>query len=233
MKRILSIVLSFIMLLTMSINVSAAETVNKNLNEEYQNYNNLIEEGILSNDITFDFWQEIKEQSAQLEKALETSEEFHNVYDSNYTSDYSMEAGDIFITNGTTFGGLTGHSGIAISSDRILHIAGFGEHPDTLTLSEWNSEYTAKGWTKVYRTDFWHAAFGAALWAKNTYLNSNAEYQIDLNLSSTNKTYCSKLVWQAYYYGPHFHYADKPITNIILPYDLHNKIWNLKRKKVY
>ena len=167
---------------------------------------------------------------------LEASGEFILVYDSTGRATfppYSLTKGDVFITNGTSSAGILGHAGIAISSDEILHIAGPGQHPDTITLSGWNAAYTPAGWTKVYRHSNANVAKKAAQWASDTYEGTSVEYVISMDLSSTNETYCSKLVWQAYYYGPDEACADGPTWGVRLPYDLPTSIHNLNLEKTY
>lgn len=224
-KKMISVVLVLALALMCTVTAFAAEPISSS--EEYQEYLQLVSDGILGDDITFDYWQELKERSALLETELEQSGEFSIVYDSTRASTYSMQAGDVFITNGTSSYGLTGHSGIAISSTRILHISGPGEHPSKISLATWNSNYTSKGWTKVYRHSSSTVASQAATWANTTYSGSNADYSITMNLASTDVTYCSKLVWQAYYYGPSTHCANGPTVGVRLPYDLPTTIHNI------
>ena len=134
------------------------------------------------------------------------------------------------IINGTSSAGLTGHAGIALSSTTILHIAGARKTPTTITKSQWNSSYSSKGWTKVYRSTNSTAAANAASWASKTYKGSNATYKITMDLSTTNETYCSKLVWPAYYYGAGTSHANGPTWGIRLPYQLNTTIKNLSEQ---
>ena len=69
-------------------------------------------------------------------------------------------------------------------------------------------------------------ASSAADWAENTYRDSNAKYFISSNTKSTKSTYCSKLVWQVYYYGTGDAYELN--ENIIPPYELNILIFNLE-----
>lgn len=228
MKKFLSLILSIVMILSLSSTVFAAE------NTEYQEYTNLVDIGVLGDDITFEYWQALKTRESQLAKILEDCEEFSLVYDSSRAAtSYSMQAGDVLITNGTISSGLTGHSGMAISSYSILHIAGPGKNPETTTLSKWITHYNAEGWTKIYRHSDSTVAKKAANWAEATYKDSDAEYVINMDLTSTDKTYCSKLVWQAYYYGPDTHCANGPTVGVRLPYDLPSTIHDLSLVQTY
>ena len=136
------------------------------------------------------------------------------------------EAGDVFITSSTVSSGLLGHAGISISSSSILHIAGPGEHPDTISKNSWLNKYD-EGWNKVYRHSDSSIAEDAAQWAEDTYKDSDAEYVITMDLESTDETYCSKLVWQAYYYGHTPSAANGPTWGVRLPYSLPDTIHNL------
>lgn len=236
MKKIFSFILSIVAVITLSCSVFAAGTSsNLSNNKEYQDYIALVNQGVLDKSISFEYWQELNARSAELEKVLENSHEFSEVYDSRRESLlYVMQAGDVFITNATSSSGLTGHSGIVIGHDQILHIAGPGKHPVAISLAKWKNEYK-DGWTKAYRyrdgQSLTLVPQQAAAWAKKTYLNSNAEYVINTNLASTDKTYCSKLVWQAYYFGPSKPYAYGLTTGIMLPYDLPAMIYHMVLEK--
>ena len=101
MKKFLSLILSIVMILSLSSTVFAAE------NTEYQEYTNLVDIGVLGDDITFEYWQALKTRESQLAKILEDCEEFSLVYDSSRAAtSYSMQAGDVLITNGTISSGL-------------------------------------------------------------------------------------------------------------------------------
>lgn len=224
------------LLLIMSISLTSFAANSKNQRSDYDEYIKFVERGILAEDITFEYWKQLMETSYALEEILEASGEFILVYDSTGRATfppYSLTKGDVFITNGTSSAGILGHAGIAISSDEILHIAGPGQHPDTITLSGWNAAYTPAGWTKVYRHSNANVAKKAAQWASDTYEGTSVEYVISMDLSSTNETYCSKLVWQAYYYGPDEACADGPTWGVRLPYDLPTSIHNLNLEKTY
>lgn len=227
-KKLLMFLMASIMIIGMGATAFAEETPNSNSNDtRYQEYIELVKEGILDEEVTFEYWQELKERSTSLESELEDSAAI------TLNAAYSMKAGDVFITNATSSYGLTGHAGIAISSTRILHIAGPGHNPVTVSLKKWHEDYTDHGWTKVYRHADSKVASAAASWAEDTYRGSDAEYLIDMNLRYTEKTYCSKIVWQAYYYGPDSRNANGPTTGIRLPYDLPMTIHDLSLVKTF
>lgn len=235
-NKILALLLSLCMLILMCPSVMAADRADDKLFDEYQSY---VEKGIIGSDISYEYWRYLKEESLNLEKELGESDEFVCVYDTmniGLMSTYSMEAGDIFITNGTSSAGILGHAGIAISSKEILSIAGPGCKPDTWYLYQWNSLYSYKEkgcWTKIYRHSNKNVAQKAANWASSTYKGKSATYKITKNLTTTNETYCSKIVWQAYYYGPDTPVATGKTNEYRLPYGLPDKINNLSIVKTY
>lgn len=149
---------------------------------------------------------------------------------------FAPRRGDIFVTNGTSSAGILGHAGIALDEWTILHIAGPGYHPTTISVDAWNSLYSMKNkssWTKVYRHSSQTVAYQAATWASTTYKNSGATYKITADLTSTNETYCSKIVWQAYYYGPTTHQGTGLTWGYRLPYDLDSTIKSVSYQNTY
>lgn len=91
----------------------------------------------------------------------------------------------------------------------------------------------ANSWTKVYRHKNSSTALRASSWAGITYDGSKAEYSLHMDLSRTDKTYCSKIVWQAYYYGPSSPSANGPTWGLRLPYDLNTTIREVSYKHTY
>lgn len=218
---------------------SALAQENNQANTSYTQYEQYISEGILGEDVSYDEWKNLVESSQKLEEILSNSTDFYEVYSSDATmarASFTPKKGDVIITNGTSSAGILGHAGIATSSGYVFHIAGPGYHPGYITFSSWHNNYTNKNrtsWTKVYRHNSSTVANAAANWAVNTYSGSNAEYKITGNLASTDVTYCSKLVWQAYYYGPSSHQANGPTIGYRLPYDLPDTIHSLSYKHTY
>lgn len=233
-NKLLGVLFAGLMLISVNVTAFAASpTSGPDVKQEYQR---LIAEGILGEDVPLEYWIQLKEREKALEKMLEESDEFSCVsggLDAQATATFSMEKGDVVITNGTSSNGLTGHAGIAISPYFILHIAGPGLNPAVITLTKWNSIYTAEGWTKIYRHSKSNVADAAGQWAYDTYHLSDAEYKITMDLSTTHETYCSKIVWQAYYYGPDTHYANGPTLGIRAPYDLPITVFNLSLETTY
>lgn len=124
------------------------------------------------------------------------------------TASFNHKAGDILVTkntqckSGAKCTGITGHSGIVLNNGRVLHIQGPGFKANTISITQWYSNYKS---TKVVRPNTASHGTSAATWANNFYVNGagrNYEYDVRTTLNGTGKTYCSKLVWQAYKNGP-------------------------------
>lgn len=227
-KKLFGLLMTFVLIFCFPVSAVADETAS-NWDSGYEEYQQLIDSGILDERVPFDYWQSVQQRANQLVQQLENSPDFIKVYDSASPASYFMTPGDVFVTNATSFNGLTGHAGIATSTVLIMHIARPGEHPAEIYLRDWNNDYTQHGWTKIYRHTNFSDAAAAARWARRTYAGSKAEYKIDMNLASTDKTYCSKIVWQSYYYGPSTHQANGPTIGIRMPYDLPSTIHNLRQ----
>lgn len=141
--------------------------------------------------------------------------------DNAKAAEYSLKEGDVFVTTSTVAIGVTGHAGIVIKDKTkgliILHFPKPGSPISTITLSQWKTSYPN---TEVYRTTSTDTAQKAARWAYANYeIGSKPTYSFALDLSSTSKSYCSKIVWQGYYYGAN-KAIKKPWSNLATPYSL-------------
>ncbi|MCR5829681.1 MAG: hypothetical protein K6F93_04925 [Lachnospiraceae bacterium] len=210
------------------------DTLSREIYEKY------VQQGVISESIKYEEWRFLVEKSKELEDALSKSPYFNEVYSSENNrvqQNFLPARGDIVITNGTSSAGIFGHSGIAVSAYNILHIAGFGCVPELITFGSWNNTYSyvnEDSWTKVYRCTDSSVANAAATWAEDNYLDSFCIYMIDEELFGTFFTYCSKIVWQAYAFGPSSPAAYVPgWSGIVLPYELPNLIYNCHLEHVY
>ena len=229
------------MILSSCLNVFANET--EVYPDRYEEYLQYLHEGWFSEGFTYEMWISLIKENEKLETMLtdemngfrcvhtEFVDENGGINESGNRA-YSMIKGDILITNGTSMAGLTGHAGIAISSTMILSIKGPTYHPETISLSTWNNRYMTSNshWTKYYRHNNYPNASAAANWGINTYVGSDAEYDLLPGLYNTDYTYCSKIVWQCYYYGPSTHQATTT-SNHVTPYGLPDRVLNLTLKK--
>lgn len=231
MKKIFILIAS---LLILFINLNISEIVSANELLDYESdYYTLIEEGVISSDITLDEWKEAKKAEAEGLKWIEEEAlRFDLSQNNNPFSTFSaaeIKMGDIIVTNGTSAIGLTGHAGIAISANEILSIEGPNKTPRTWSVAQWKAKYhtTSKRWSRVYRVKEPIDRTSAAYWAKINYNNkTNISYAVTTNISSKNPTYCSKIVWQAYRYGASSSTINIPSGNIVLPYSLPNYFTN-------
>lgn len=178
---------------------------NFNLSNSYANVN-------LFEDIDMDEQERIYQE---IIKDLPTA----TVSDSDYTPfsipAYVPKAGDILYTPSTQCKndpnickGISGHVGIVVSdAGAVIHTAGKGKLPTLIPLTTWYKSYAE---TTVVRPNNATRGKNAADWARNYYgtggAGSKKTYAVTINsdLSKTlslNTTYCSLLVWQAYYFG--------------------------------
>lgn len=139
---------------------------------------------------------------------------------------YKLVKGDILISNATSAFGLTGHAGIAISSTQVLHIANKNSKPAVMSLNKWIARYGTEynpglSVTWVYRHSNRTVANQAGNWARDNYRGKQYSYGITTGIYSKNPTYCSKIVWQAYHYGPSgASFMKVPLLRIVQPYQL-------------
>lgn len=181
-----------------------------------QNYTELRNSGVLGEDVTFDMYVELATSTPPTDPV---DSEFRN---RSKRSISDLSAGDILVTNGTSWGGITGHAGIYVGNGQIMSIAGGGSHPATIHIMEWMYKYNKAGkWTKVYRPATRYRGASAAQWSLNNYNGKDYSYGITTNIFGKDPTYCSKIVWQAYWWAsaaPQVGGMKKPL--IVAPYDL-------------
>lgn len=198
-------------------NAESIESVDTTLS--YENYQKLIELEILDSNFPYETWVEInsEERTNHLNSGLNNNNPM-------LMAAPALVRGDILISNGTSSFGLTGHAGIVVGSNEILHISGPGKVPVVISFNTWSNNYgKAKGGiinTEVYRISNWTHRNNAADWARNKYENSGAGYNLLTSLDSFAYTYCSKIVWQAYYYGSSTPLVNFPASDIATPYGL-------------
>lgn len=138
----------------------------------------------------------------------------------------SYKPGDIFITKSTSSKGVTGHIGIAIDSKTILHTSGWKTEPYPLPISiaNWNKRYPQ---TKVIRPKSASLGKNAAKQAINNFKGKKIPYRVTPNPKNIKETYCSELVWYAYYkagkqykvFEPGSQITTWKVPSIIKPYD--------------
>ncbi|KAA0690438.1 YiiX/YebB-like N1pC/P60 family cysteine hydrolase [Enterococcus faecium] len=182
------------------------------LRTKYEEYKAL---GVLEEDVTFELFTQLATSEPPTDPV---APEFRNARTKMYY-------GDILITNDTSFWGVTGHAGIYLGSvgkNQILSIEGSGRPPKTMSVLDWESAYGKKGtWTKIYRVAEQYQPRLAARWALDNYDGKNYKYGITTNIFGMDPTYCSKIVWQAYWYASAAVQVGGMYQPLIaLPYDL-------------
>lgn len=114
-----------------------------------------------------------------------------------------IKPGDILITNNTISKGLTGHAAIVVDTENIVEIRGIGYNPEKTSIRRFFRDNVGKKYgTKVVRYNRTKIRNKAADWAE-WYVNKydDVEYAISDLYNYKQKTYCSKIVWNAYYFG--------------------------------
>ncbi|MED3033525.1 hypothetical protein CBR56_16265 [Bacillus thuringiensis] len=246
MKRIFSIILTvlsvFMIFFINSPSASATENITNG--DLKQKYNEGIKDGAIDKSITYEQWEKIvAENEKALEKIKKDKVKGIPIKDSGwqgaYYQGFNIKRGDIFITDGSSFYGLTGHAAIANGDSYILDAPGYSINTSRgllnttrqRTVQQWLDEYTGKGTVWVYRvsSSYDYVAGNAASWADRTYYSSSGSatqdrfpsYGVTLNTKGTDPTYCSKIVYQAYYYGSgNLPFMVPTSTTIIGPYGL-------------
>lgn len=186
-----------------------------------------------------------KTQYSQLQKQLKqdqideqkevSSDKAQNTFSTR--KKFKLKPGDIIVTNasGSKNLGLSGHAAIAKSSKSVVEIPGFHKHPKTTKFSTFRSQHKpGKGkYIKIYRVSS-SKGKKAAKWASKLSGNKKIKYSLGMNILNRHYTYCSKLVWQAYYYGAGKNTVRSKVSQQwVTPYKLAHNIKGAKRVKTY
>jgi hypothetical protein len=193
--------------------VSYDEWVKENDEQFKPNYLDGIKEGVIDPNLDYKNW--LKENNyGQLPKSDSLIAQGSN-FQALAKSGYDMKAGDVFITNSTSSSGILGHAAIAASEAHILDVPGTKYRPKDdnnrmSTLKAWTNQYGDK-WIAVYRMkDHPNLSYDAGHYAYTHFYSTNADinnknvhltYGINDHLYEKSPTYCSKLVYQAFYFG--------------------------------
>ena len=200
----------------------------------------LQDEGAVSKSITENQWQQMKDQERKDEAKFESTAEAQwqkqqkqeqiDRENRSRKKKFHLKKGDFFITNNVSSKGLTGHAAIYIGKGYIKEARGYGKSTRTKSFKKWKHSTLRKhkGGPKqryivVYRTSKKFRG-KAGSYAKSHF--NGVPYSITPNPYSKGTTYCSKLVWQSYYYGAGL-YSVSPISSpqfIIYPYSLNQYI---------
>lgn len=200
MKRLIFL-FSFVLIgsLILYSNTVLAEETNGNENLSKENYDELIGEELLPEDVSYEDWLEINDESffedLEVPDAILDSDESPSMSLFAKTKTFTLKKGDILVSNGTSSKGLTGHAGIAISSSKILHISGAkNSTPKAVSIATWQKKYgivkgqqDGKTHTKVYRVSN-SSAGKAGTWAKDNYVGKKYSYGFTGKITSKNPT---------------------------------------------
>lgn len=242
-KKLSAILMAAMMCLTILGGISSVSASEKEVNPEelfsQEQYDKGVSEGWIGEDMSLEDLQQLQKESLQLAEQLENDPNFYEVKTTNRSKrevrTNNFRAGDIIITNGVKLP-ILGHAGIFVGKNTILHIAGPKHKVSTITPSRWLSSYTKEKntWSKVFRCKKSSYGPAASDWAMKHYFRSNATYEINKNRKSTSKTYCSKMVWQAYYFGVGSKSVNDGLNSgYILPLKLQNHIRNCEKRATY
>lgn len=126
-NRILSLVLAVIAMLGLGTNAGAVGIESKPYYNEYMGFKG---QGVISDDVSYEYWLSLKQEAQRLEEYLSNSDDFDEVYSSEdddlSRQNYTMKKGDVLVTNGSSSFGIAGHAGIAATAEEIIQIAGIG-----------------------------------------------------------------------------------------------------------
>ena len=114
----------------------------------------------------------------------------------NVEAAITYRAGDILVTRSTSSYGLTGHAGLVLSENVILHIQTYGYTPARITKSTWLNNYPQ---TKVIRPNSESLGREAVKKALDAFDGKNIDYGLSGPPTNIEETYCSEIVWYSYY----------------------------------
>ncbi|XP_026326627.1 uncharacterized protein LOC113235215 isoform X2 [Hyposmocoma kahamanoa] len=161
---------------------------------------------------TFGILQDVNESLLN-----EKSSEDYKKNKNKFMSD--IQRGDILLTNGNDKKGTLGLAALVIDNHNILEMLGYqttisripyeGMTNNLRVTIEHFFSLHLKDWIYIYRCSNSTDANSAAVWAHHSYYNpkglyvqtENISYEINSDFMSTNPSYNSKLVLQAYYFG--------------------------------
>ncbi|XP_026326749.1 uncharacterized protein LOC113235303 [Hyposmocoma kahamanoa] len=153
-----------------------------------------------------------------------------------------VRRGDILLTNGDNSMGLIGLAAIMVTDNFVLEMPGHEKNKTKMLYRGisnnrrimkqiWFDKYRHH-WINIYRYPDSAVADAAARWAYRNYYNptggsvktihtKHVTYKISTNFTSTNYSYCSKLVLQAYHYGnPEKNVIDTRTLIPLFPFDI-------------
>lgn len=110
------------------------------------------------------------------------------------------QPGDILICKHGAMANTLGHSAMVIDKDHVINITGPGDTPHDVKISKFVND-SSDQWIKLYRPNNYNEGANAAQWLDDTYNDSRVPYSLFVDIRSTNKTYCTHMIFQAYYFA--------------------------------
>lgn len=221
MKKIMLVMVGILLLMPTGMNVKAAENPlsNSKIKTEYEK---MVKEGTIDKSISLERYNELCRESERAEQELEKRTANGEFKVMQYKSGFKFQKGDFIETNSTSSGGATGHAAIVTGSNSMLDAPGYKHKvikngkkvslntTRQLTINGFIKKYDKKGkkiW--VFRAAKKDVSLKAAKWADTHYYSSKGtskqdkfpKYFIGPGLTGTTFVYCSKIIYQAYYYG--------------------------------
>ncbi|WP_188067216.1 hypothetical protein [Brevibacillus brevis] len=125
-----------------------------------------------------------------------------------------MKVGDVLYSTKTlgSSSKIVGHVGIVGSDFRVYHVTPAADGGVADSIDSYTSRHGSGETIEIYKYRYGGAA-NAAMWAKQNY-SKVYNYYISLDrLSVMNPNYCSKFIWQAFYYGAGKDVMNKNLTD--------------------
>ncbi|MBP1970279.1 uncharacterized protein YycO [Virgibacillus natechei] len=112
-----------------------------------------------------------------------------------------MQPGDIIYSHKTGLSSfIVGHEGIVGEDFKIYHVNSRGRYGHSDSMPIYLSRHKKGEKLTILRNKDAEIARQAAKWAKRN-IENVTRYTYSRNLADVERNYCSKFVWQAYFYG--------------------------------
>ncbi|RKQ32994.1 YiiX/YebB-like N1pC/P60 family cysteine hydrolase [Oceanobacillus halophilus] len=112
-----------------------------------------------------------------------------------------MKPGDVLYSHKTAKSSLiVGHTGIVGEDYNVYHVNWWGMKGQSDTLATYLSRHKEGERLTILRVNDAETARHAAIWAKKN-ISKVKHYSFNLHVNNIERNYCSKFIWQAFYYG--------------------------------
>ncbi|MDK9847729.1 NlpC/P60 family protein [Staphylococcus equorum] len=229
----ISLITILMLLVSSTSNFVNAQEDNSAPNNGEESYQQLINEGILDPSVSKEQWDKFKtedkyyaeqQEQEEIDNPVDVSDSENGTMLRSAKSKFSLRKGDFFYTNATDSKGLTGHNAIYVGNGKVVQAPAKGYKTTSLSFTSWKKQTLygkkepKKGkWIKVYRPSSSANGNKAANYAMKNFGKKHIPYKITGNIKSKKYEYCSKLVWQSYYFGA----GKKAMASVNTPVILH------------